>query len=476
MTTADPPSPSAPPAAAPATFDQVGLRPELVEATRNLGFTEMTPVQRQALPPVLAGRDVVAQAKTGSGKTAAFGLGLLQRLDTGRPPGAPVALVLSPTRELALQVAAELRRLAQRLPNTRVLAVCGGKALRHQRNALDQGVHVVVGTPGRVADHLRRGSLDLSALAALVLDEADRMLDMGFIDQVQDIVRQCPTTAQRLLFSATFPPRIDALSAAVQATPVSVKVEAAVSAEDLHEELVRCPREDRADTVARLLSWHRPAAALIFAETRQNCEDLQHHLARCGAPVLALHGGLDQRERDDVLVQFANGSARFLVATDVAARGLDIPALPMVVQAELPRDPEVHVHRIGRTARAGEQGRAVAVVAAPWEEERLVRIEAARGRPIPAVPLPPAGPPRFAPSPVRTLLILAGRKQKLRKGDVVGALVKDAGIPPEAIGDIHLAQTTCAVALDRAHARTALHHLRRGRIKKARVRATLLGD
>jgi ATP-independent RNA helicase DbpA len=434
----------------------------------------MTPIQQRALPPILAGRDVVAQAKTGSGKTAAFGLGLLQELDTEAGRAAPVALVLGPTRELAEQVADELRRLAQLVPNTRVLTLCGGRARRRQEAALAQGAHIVVGTPGRVADHLRRGTLDVSELKLLVLDEADRMLDMGFVEEVAGVVDQCPPARQTLLFSATFPARIEALSAQTQRDPVAVRLDPVVSDRDLRQQVVRCASGDRYETVAALLAQHRPSSALVFCETRQDCDGLRKHLARLGASVIALHGGFEQRERDDALTLFSNGSARFLVATDVAARGLDIPELPMVVQAELAHDPQIHTHRIGRTARAGSQGIAIAVVAGSHEEARLASIEAAHGGSIPEAPAPPAGPLRFEPARFQTLLLLSGRKQKLRKGDVVGALVKDGGIPPAAIGDIQLAQTTCAVAIEREHARAALTYLRGGRVKKARVRVQLL--
>ena len=457
---------------APASsFASLGLHPALVQATDRLGYTELTPIQAISLPPILDGRDVRARAKTGSGKTAAFGLGVLHGLEPGRRPGLPTALVLGPTRELVEQVTEALRQLARDRANTRVLTLCGGRPLRPQRNALQQGAHIVVGTPGRVADHLRRGNLELAALTMLVLDEADRMLDMGFIDEVSDIVSQCPTDRQTLLFSATFPERIDTLSGAIQQEPVTVSVDTAVSEDALRQEVVHCGRGRRYETVAAVLDAHDPESALIFCETRQDCEGLQKFLSRCGASVLTIHGGLEQRERDDVLVQFANGSARFLVATDVAARGLDIPALPLVVQAELARDPAVHVHRIGRTARAGAQGLAVAVVGSEREAERLAQVELELGRPLPVATVSIDAPPRFRPARYRTLLILAGRKHKVRKGDVVGALVKDAGVPSDAIGDIHLGQTTCAVALERAHAVKALRFLRRGRIKKV----TLLG-
>jgi len=369
-----------------ASFSAIGLRPELVAATERMGFAEMTPIQRRALPPILAGHDVVAQAKTGSGKTAAFGLGLLQELDTGAGRGAPVALVLGPTRELAEQVADELRRLAQLVPNTRVLTLCGGRARRRQEAALAEGAHIVVGTPGRVAHHLRRGTLDVTGLKVLILDEADRMLDMGFVEEVAGIVDRCPPARQTLLFSATFPARIEALSAQTQRDPVAVRLDNAVSARDLRQQVVRCAQGARYETVAAVLAQHRPSSALVFCETRQDCDGLRKHLARLGASVIALHGGFEQRERDDALTLFSNGSARFLVATDVAARGLDIPELPMVVQAELAHDPQIHTHRIGRTARPRGPGpirRPAALRARPLRDPAAAvgpQAEAAQGR------------------------------------------------------------------------------------------------
>ena len=459
------------------SFADLALHPALVEATVRLGYRAPTPIQAGALPLALTGADLVARARTGSGKTAAFGLTLLQRLPESLPPDAPMALVLGPTRELVEQVAESLRQLAQCLPNTRVLTLCGGVPLRPQKQALEQGVHVVVATPGRALDHIERGHLDLSAISVLVLDEADRMLDMGFLDQVSGLVAQCPAERQTLLFSATFPEGIEALSARIQRAPKHISVDTEVAPDLLRQEVVHCAPDRRFHTVARVLAHHDPSAALIFCETRQDCDELQGFLVDCGASVLALHGGLEQRERDDVLVQFANGSARFLVATDVAARGLDIALLPLVVQAELSPDPQVHTHRVGRTARAGERGGAVSIVASSRENDRLLAIEAARGAPMAELVLPADDrPPRFRPSEYRTLLILAGRQHKIRKGDVVGALVKDVGLPPGALGDIHLTRRTCAVAIARPHAVQALRGLRRGRVKKQRVRVTLLGD
>jgi len=456
------------------SFTALPLRPELLEALSQIGYTEMTPIQREGLAPMLAGRDVTGHAKTGSGKTAAFGLALLNGLDA--PRTGPEALVLCPTRELAEQVAAELRRLAQRLANIQVLTLCGGRPAKKQRSALERRPQVLVGTPGRVGDHLRTGALSLEQLRVLVLDEADRMLDMGFIDEVQAIVDQCPSERQTLLFSATFPPGIERLRNRMQRSPISVSVASRVEPEKLQQLVFRTASGGRERLIVDLLAAYRPETALIFCETRESCETLGSTLRKKGLAALTLHGQLEQRDRDDVVLQFSNGSASVLVATDVAARGIDIPALPLVIVAQLSGDPENHVHRIGRTGRAGQSGLALSVVDGPVERRRLQRIEAFMGERIEEGPAPqPAGKVRFAPPPNRTLMLLAGRSEKLRKGDVLGALIKDGGFPGEAIGRIDLMQHACAVAVKRELADEMLAYVQRGRIKKKRVRALLLG-
>ena len=458
----------------PLTFTSLPLRPELHEALEQVGYLEMTPIQAAALPPVLEGLDVTGQASTGSGKTAAFGLALLQATDATRPH--TQAMVLCPTRELADQVAAELRGLAQRITNTRVLTLCGGHSLQAQRKALTGAAHIVVGTPGRIGKHLRTGHLDLEVLRTLVLDEADRMLDMGFIDEVEAIVEHCPKQRQTLLFSATFPDAIEALSARVQRQPQRVSVEERVAPELLRQLVYSCESGDRNQLLVDLLAHHRPARALVFCETRRDCDRIAFFLSGRGATALALHGQMEQRDRDEVLMRFTNGSASVLVATNVAARGLDIPALPAVIIAELSPDPESHLHRIGRTGRAGETGLAMSLVSSPNEQARLERIEAYLGHPIPpGEPLPRGGGLSFLEPPNRTLLIHSGRKDKLRRGDVLGALLKDAGLPAEAVGRIDLMDRTCAVAIAREHASAALSYLHAGKIKKRRVRARMLG-
>ncbi len=449
------------------------LRPELVEALALLSYDELTPIQAAALPALLEGRDLLGRAQTGSGKTAAFGLALLQGI---HPHRAVQALVLCPTRELADQVTGELRRLAQRLPNTRVVSICGGRPFREQRLALEQGSQVVVGTLGRIAEHLRRETLDLDALQVLVLDEADRMLDMGFVEEVEGIVELCPTERQTLLFSATFPDPIRDLSDRMQRDAVTVEVAAQVAPDTLEEQVVMGEPGKRKHLVLRVLATHRPESALLFCETRKDCDALAAFLTGRGATALSLHGGLVQQERDDVLVQFTNGSARLLVATNVAARGLDIPALPAVIITELSGEPQSHLHRVGRTGRAGMPGLAVSIVCGPMEERRLEAIEAFLGHALPRATTLGHGTDVSELGPVyRTVLICSGRKQRLRRGDVLGALVKDGKIPHESIGRIDLGDKTCAVAVTQAHATDALRFLQRARVKKQRVRALMLG-
>jgi ATP-dependent RNA helicase DbpA len=456
------------------SFDILKLRPELYEALEQVGYVSMTPVQAAALPALLQGRDLMGQAKTGSGKTAAFGLTLLQSIDLSR--NEVQALVLCPTRELAEQVTGELRRLAQRLANTRIVTICGGKSNREQTLNLERGTHIVVGTPGRVGKHLRGGTLSLGTLSFLVLDEADRMLDMGFIEEVTFIAERCPLKRQTLLFSATFPEQIRDLSDTFQHEPEFVAVEAQVDPQKLRQFVFKCERDKRLELLASLLCQYRPVATLVFCEFRTDCDKVASFLRGCGASAFALHGGMEQRDRDDILQQFSNGSASVLVATNVAARGLDIPALPAVINYEVSSDPESHLHRIGRTGRAGEEGLALTIVSTGKERSRLKSIEAFMGQRLERGHNPTCGTDlKFLQPANRTLIINGGRKDKLRPGDIVGALVKDAKLPMEAIGKIDLKPQYCAVAISREYAQHAFDYLQEGRIKKKKFRVRLMG-
>ena len=319
-------------------FTSLELRAESLAALKIISYTEMTPIQEESLPIMLLGLDVAGQAMTGSGKTAAFGLALLHHIDVR---AVVQAMVLCPTRELAEQVATEIRRLAQCHHNIRVVTLCGGRPNRMQVQALDNGVQIVIGTPGRIGKHLRTGKLNLDALRVLVLDEADRMLDMGFIDEVEEIVEQCPRKRQTLLFSATFPDKIEDLSDRVQTDPQLIRVQSLVEEEKLQQLIFECSDKQRPrhQLIANLLGEYRPEKALIFCETRMACNHLSDFLNAQGAMSLTLHGEMEQRDRDDVLVQFANGSVSILVATNLAARGIDIPDLAFVLIAELSQNP-----------------------------------------------------------------------------------------------------------------------------------------
>ena len=359
------------------TFDTLPLSPAQQAVLQQLGYTAMTPIQAASLPPALAGRDLIAQAKTGSGKTVAFTLPLLARLDPRR--FAVQALVLCPTRELAEQVAQEVRRLARAEDNVKTLVLCGGTPIRNQLASLAHGAHVVVGTPGRILDHLGRATLDLGMLNTLVLDEADRMLDMGFADDIAQVAQACPKERQTLLFSATYPDGVARLAARFLRDPQEVRLAERHAAGQIRQRFYEVAESERLHAVGLLLNHFRPASTLAFCNTKQQCRDLVAVLRAQGIVALELHGDLEQRDRDQVLIQFANRSCSVLVATDVAARGLDIAQLEAVINVEISPDPQVHTHRVGRTGRADGSGWAFSLASVD-EMGAVGRIDAMQGR------------------------------------------------------------------------------------------------
>lgn len=432
----------------------------------------MTPIQAQSLPVILEGRDVIAQARTGSGKTAALGLGILHRLNPQR--WEIQALVVCPTRELSEQVATELRRLARSEGNIKVLTLTGGASARPQVESLAHGAHIVVGTPGRLLDLMGRDVLSLSAVHTLVLDEADRMVDMGFFADVVEIADACPDTRQTLLFSATYPDTIRRDAERLLREPAMVKVDVEHHEGQIAQQFFEVEEGRRLEAVALLLQHFQPESALLFCNTKAACADLADYLSHQGFSALALHGDKDQRDRDDVLAQFANQSCNVLVATDVAARGLDIPALPMVINVELAREPAVHIHRIGRTGRMQERGLALSLCS-PEERHVADRLEKQQGNALEWFALPrgrPDGRPRRAP--MATLLVLGGKKAKLRAGDLLGALTGDGGLTREQVGKIHITDQVSYVAIDRDVARRAFPRLRDILIKGRPQRMKLL--
>lgn len=454
-------------------FSSLALPDEQLQNLASLGYATMTPIQAKALPLILEGKDVVGKAKTGSGKTAAFGIGLLSRLDVSHYR--TQALVLCPTRELADQVSKELRRLARFTPNIKILTLCGGVPMGPQLDSLVHPAHIVVGTPGRIQDHLFRKSLQLDHLKMLVLDEADRMLDMGFADVMTDVIRQAPRQRQTLLFSATYPEEIARISASVQRDPVEVSVEATHDSRHIEQSFFEVERGARSSALLQLLSHYQPESSVVFCNTKRECQSVHDTLRARGISVLALHGDLEQRERDQVLVRFSNKSCRVLVATDVAARGLDIKDLGAVINYEMAQDPEIHIHRIGRTGRAGQSGLALSFCT-PQEAPRALAIEEYSGHRLNWLPLSSlkgASGEALEPEMV-TLCIDGGRKAKIRPGDILGALTGDAGLPGSEVGKIDLFDTHAYVAIRRASANKALKRLQQGKLKGKSCKARLI--
>lgn len=477
MTNPAPPASADAAASAPSapSFNELPLSPAMQVNLRQLGYLAMTPIQAASLPIALAGHDLIAQAKTGSGKTVAFALPLLTKLNPRR--FAVQALVLCPTRELADQVTQEIRRLARAEDNIKILTLCGGATMRPQISSLEHGAHIVVGTPGRIMDHLERGSLNLEALDTLVLDEADRMLDMGFVDDITRIARACPSGRQTLLFSATYPEGIEKLSRQFLRNPQSVTLTEQHTATKIRQRFYEISKEQRLTAVGLLLNHFRPVSTIAFCNTRQQCRDLLDVLHKQGFHALTLHGELEQRERDQVLVQFANRSCSVLVATDVAARGLDITQLEAVINVDITFEPEVHVHRVGRTGRVDQEGWAFSLVTGN-EMERVNTIEKLHGFDAEwhaLSELTPTGSEVLMP-PMVTLQILGGRKEKIRPGDVLGALTKDAGFTREQIGKINVTEFSTYVAVERKIAREALRKLNEGTVKGKRVKVYFLHE
>jgi ATP-dependent RNA helicase DeaD len=361
------------------SFAEMGLRPELLVALDGLGYEEPTAIQREAIPPLLAARDLLGQAATGTGKTAAFALPVLHRLDPDERGGAPMALVLVPTRELAMQVSQAFHRYGRDL-GVRVLPIYGGQPIWRQLKALERGVDVVVATPGRALDHLGRGTLVLDHLEVVVLDEADEMLDMGFAEDIEAILAEGPAYRQTMLFSATMPPRIDKLARRYLHEPVRVTVGHGVAAQPgagprIREAAYVVPRAHKPAALARVLDVEAPDAALVFCRTRTEVDELAETMNGRGYRAEALHGGMSQEQRDRVMSRMRGGATELLIATDVAARGLDIEQLTHVVNYDVPSAPEAYTHRIGRVGRAGREGVAITLV-----EPRQHRLLKAIGR------------------------------------------------------------------------------------------------
>ncbi|QMU62291.1 MAG: ATP-dependent RNA helicase DbpA [Gammaproteobacteria bacterium] len=455
------------------TFSYLPLIPELLTNIESLDYQEMTPIQAQSLPYILDGKDVLAQAKTGSGKTAAFAIGILEKFNPKNYQ--TQALVICPTRELADQVSKELRRLARAIPNTNILTLCGGKPLGPQLVSLERNPHIVVGTPGRILKHLQKGTLKLNALKILVLDEADRMLDLGFLEDITNVIEKTPQKKQTLLFSATYPDEIRNISKSIQNNPIDICVESLHDDKKIKQVFYEIEKGERTKTLTAILEHYRPESSLVFCNRKQQCQELADELWRKGFHALALHGDLEQKERDQVLVQAANKSTSILVATDVAARGLDIKDLSAVIVFEISPDPEVHIHRIGRTGRAGNVGLALSLFMIS-EIRKITAIEDYQHTPA-TIKKPSTLKSRenfnLSP-PMVTLCINGGRKEKVRAGDILGALTANQSLPGKQIGKIDIFDHVAFVAVERPIAKQALKILSEGKIKGRKFRARKL--
>jgi len=439
----------------------------LIDNLDTLGYKIMTPIQEMVLPIVLEDRDVVARAKTGSGKTAAFGIPIIDAIDTKKYN--PQVLILSPTRELADQIAKELRRIARYRENLKILTLCGGTPLRPQVASLQRGAHILIGTPGRVQDHLSRESIYLKDIKKLVLDEADRMLDMGFYDEIKKIISNLPRDRQSMLFSATYPDNIKTLAQEILKDPKMIEVDT-IHKDSVIDE-ISFEVEDKDSAILSILKSYKPQSTIIFCNTKADTIALSDYLQDRGFASLDLQGDLDQRERYETLLKFTNGSAKILVATDVASRGLDVKDISLVVNYDLPHDAEVYTHRIGRTARAGSEGIAITL----YTKRQFHKREEIAPNALLSYIDRLSTDKRFVIKPEKsTICIDGGKKSKLRAGDILGALSKEIGIPGDHIGKIDIFERQSYVAIDNVSINSAFDGLRKGKIKGRKFRVWMI--
>ncbi len=444
------------------------LPSELLKTLDSLGFEQMTRIQSESIPAIMEGKDLIAQSKTGSGKTLAFGIPTVIKTDTAK--NTPQTLIITPTRELAEQIATSLRQVASYKPNLKILTLYGGVPLRAQAESLSKGAHILIGTPGRLLDHLSKETLVLDTIKRVILDEADRMLDMGFYDDILKITQSLPQKRQTLLFSATYSPKIEALAATLLHDPKTIKVQTEHEAQKITE--IYYETDEKFRTLKTLIGSYRPDSLLIFANTKNDVIALSDRLHQEGHSVINLHGDLDQTERHEAVIAFANGSKRIMVATDVASRGLDIQGIDMVINYDLPFDQEVYTHRIGRTGRADAVGTALSLTGSKINPKTAyIRQRAQRGDPKALR----VDKHCTMQSEYDTLCLSGGKRDKLRKGDILGTLCKEIGIAIGDIGKIDLTQNRSYIALHHRAADKVLKALKNGvKIKKRKVKGWVL--
>ena len=445
-------------------FETLGLRPELLKTIADLGYEEPTPIQRETIPHLLAGRDLLGQAATGTGKTAAFALPALQMIDTTAKV-VPHALILVPTRELAMQVSEAFFRYGRQL-GVKVTPIYGGQPIFRQLQALDRGVHIVVATPGRALDHIGRGSLNLDSIRTVILDEADEMLDMGFSDDIDSILQATPEQRQTVLFSATMPARINALARKYQRDPVRIQIgrgDTTPGTALVRQSAYMVQRAHKPAALGRILDIEAPKATLVFCRTRTEVDQLTETMNGRGYRAEALHGGMDQPQRDRVMGRLRDGTAELLVATDVAARGLDVDTLTHVVNYDVPSAAESYVHRIGRVGRAGRQGVAI-TLAEPREQRLLFNIEKLTKQKIAIERVPTVADLRAR----QIELTVAAVREALASddlddyNDVLNALAGDHNIRTIALAAVKLAHEAGGATLDEAEIPDFSHKVDRG--------------
>jgi len=468
------------------SFESLQLSPALISVIKDLGYTQPTPIQAEAIPTLLARRNIIGQAQTGSGKTAAFALPILQNIDLDRRQ--LQALVICPTRELTAQVTREMRKLGREHHGLQVLELVGGQPSRPQRDDLERGAQIAVGTPGRLLHHLERGVMNPDSIKTIVLDEADRMLDMGFGDEVREIISYLPQDRQTALFSATFPSSIETLSREIlphpQGEPVRITIETPKEdLADIRQLKLYYKTNDKIVALYWALQLHPHKSALIFCNQKATVREISMEMQREGISADRFDGDLEQFDRDQVLARFRNHSIRVLIATDVAGRGLDVEGLDLVINFDLPEQPELYVHRIGRTGRAGANGVAISMIQ-DESDTRMEFIEEFTGHEIELLNYSAntnsgiddlLQPLKKAPK-METILISGGRKDKIRKGDILGALTGKAGcLSGEDIGKIEIHDRRSYVAVSRNVISDAVSRLNDGRIKGKRFRAVHVG-
>ncbi|QQR79879.1 MAG: ATP-dependent RNA helicase DbpA [Deltaproteobacteria bacterium] len=454
------------------SFNNLPLTEELIQVVSELGFSAMTPIQSQSIPALLEGKDLIGQSKTGSGKTAAFTLPILQKIDLKLKK--IQALILCPTRELSLQVTREIRKFGRRHAGLKVIILSGGEPIKPQVEALNRGVHIVVGTPGRLLDHLKKPDFDLSHIFCVVLDEADRMLDMGFQKDMEVILKSTPSSRQTVFFSATYPSSIEALSQDYQRNPVRVTINEEKVENKIQHLAYETSHKEKHQRMLDLLHECNPSSALIFCNLKNTVNELILSLQKSGVSAALFHGDLEQNDRNRVMVKFRNQSIRILVAIDVAVRGIDIEKLDMVFNFDLPQSSEVYVHRTGRTGRAGEKGIAVSLLC-DYDSIKIDKIETFIGMKIERKTWTSQfrkSLPHFEESKMETLYLSCGRKDKIRPGDILGALTGELGnLQGTDIGKIEIFDRFSYVAISKNVFSEALQRINNGKIKGRKVRA-----